>query len=419
MVIASSTFPRRPGDAVPDFVMQQALVFKKISPNLDVHVLAPHDAGAALVEDMQGLAVHRFRYFFPASMQRLAYPAILPNIRRSPLLAVQVPFFLAAEYVATRRLIRRIRPHLIYSHWFLPQALACGFAALRDGVSHAFTCHSSELALMRRVPFGGTLVRLIVDRAAAVTVVGTRQLEQLQTFFSAVQWERIAHKVRTMPMGVVPVPDAALGEGVRVLARSALEIGDDGLLLFMGRLTAKKGVFCLLDAFCQLMETVPDVRLVIAGDGELKEAIGDRICALGLTGRVTMVGHVIGEDKEHLLAAADIVVLPSVPGPLGDMEGLPVVGLEAMQWGRVLVASSAAGMGDVAEPGRDYFEYPASDGPALCRALADALSLGTERLEVMRRSAMEKASQYTWDALAPTYLEHLADQGHEKGIDRH
>lgn len=79
-------------------------------------------------------------------------------------------------------------------------------------------------------------------------------------------------------------------------------------VLAMGRLVEGKGFMETLYAMPHLPE---NYRLIIAGEGELKEAVGDVIASLGLGHRVSMSGWVAGDKKEELLLSADVFCLPS------------------------------------------------------------------------------------------------------------
>ena len=78
-------------------------------PADDIIILAPHGVGAPKWEEIAGVKIKRFRYFYPDRFQTLAYPAILPNIKKNPLLVGQVPFLVWAEYLAARRINRQLQ----------------------------------------------------------------------------------------------------------------------------------------------------------------------------------------------------------------------------------------------------------------------------------------------------------------------
>ena len=95
------------------------------------------------------------------------------------------------------------------------------------------------------------------------------------------------------------------------------------LVLFAGRLAEQKGVDDLLAALDLVRHVRPDVRTLIVGDGPLRGQLEETARAFELDGQVRFLGH--RDDVPRLLAAADLLVLPSL------YEGLPNVVLEAMR----------------------------------------------------------------------------------------
>ncbi|MGH7636201.1 MAG: glycosyltransferase [Gemmatimonadaceae bacterium] len=395
VLFAGSTFPRRYDDTLPDFMWRQVRWMARVTPGLSAFVLAPHDASAATRETWDGVQVRRFRYLVPAALQRLVYPAIWPNLRRNPLLILQVPLLLVAEFFATLRWARRERFDLVYSHWFMPQGVACGLAALATGTPHAFTTHSSDVAVMRRLPFiGPWLVRFLVRRARAITAVSTRSRDIVASFFTSAEWERLSPKVAVIPMGVDPTE------------WRDIPAGSPNELLFIGRLAAKKGVEYLLQAMTVEPLRSMDARLTVAGDGPLLEMLRARSSALGLADRVRFTGFVSGQPKRECFARAGTVVISSIITDAGDAEGLPVVLLEALAAGRTVVATDASGAPDVVSDD-SALVVPQKDAAALATAIARAIAMPEHERRAMRERARAVAARHDWDAVARAHVRHL------------
>ena len=86
IIVTASTYPRWADDAVPMFVHDQLVFLKKNYPFMDITLLTPHHPGAKSYEKSDFGEIFRFKYFFPVRLQRLAYPAILPNLKNNKLL---------------------------------------------------------------------------------------------------------------------------------------------------------------------------------------------------------------------------------------------------------------------------------------------------------------------------------------------
>jgi glycosyltransferase involved in cell wall biosynthesis len=395
VLFAGSTFPRWRDDQLPDFVWQQVRWITRVATGVRPFVLAPHDRGAAVREQWEGVEIRRFRYFVPAMFERLVYPAIWPNLRRRPWLILQVPFLLLSEFVATLRWIRKERFDLVYSHWFMPQGVACGLAALVTGTPHVFTSHSSDVALMRRIPIVGPwLVRFLVRRARAVTAVSTRSRDIIAGFFASEEWKRLAPRVAVIPMGV----DLAEWGGVN--AGSARE------LLFVGRLVEKKGVDYLLTAMSLEPLRSLDVRLSIAGDGPFLEHLRTRAAALRISDRVRFVGFVTGDAKIDCFRRAGIVVVPSIVTEAGDAEGVPVVLLEALAAGKVCIATDASGARDIVADDAALI-VPEQNALALAQAIATAVRMTDVERHAIGERARDTARRYDWETIARAHARHL------------
>ncbi|HEY4109302.1 glycosyltransferase family 4 protein [Puia sp.] len=128
--------------------------------------------------------------------------------------------------------------------------------------------------------------------------------------------------------------------GVSKDVRAELGIASDDLLvLFIARFTKQKQPLAMIRAFKAALETVPGMRLLMVGDGELREEALKLSSELGLGERILF--QTFRQDVPDVLAAADIFVLPSL------WEGLPIGLLEAMAMGKAIIASDVDGTGEV------------------------------------------------------------------------
>jgi len=250
---------------------------------------------------------------------------------------------------------------------------------------------------------GPLIVRAVVRQAAAGTAVSRRTLAKLRSFFADAEWATVAHKIHVLPMGVEAALGAPVDTAVRAQARAALALGERPVLVFLGRLTPKKGLPVLLAALRQLVATRPELLLLIAGDGELRRDLEGEV-SRGLAGHVRLLGHVTGDLKRQVLRAADVFVVPSVVTADGDAEGLPVALLEGLAAGRVCVATDASGADDIVTSGVDGFIVPAGDADALRACLIGVLELDPAARARLEARARERAAAFAWPVLARRYL---------------
>lgn len=115
-----------------------------------------------------------------------------------------------------------------------------------------------------------------------------------------------SERLITVPNGVARCEAGAGRNAIR--ARLGLGI-DQPVVMTVGRLTQMKAQRNLIDAIPYLRSRVPDVAVVIVGDGPLRRQLEDQAASLGVGGATRFLGHRI--DARSLLEAADVFVLPS------------------------------------------------------------------------------------------------------------
>ena len=179
--------------------------------------------------------------------------------------------------------------------------------------------------------------------------------------------EEIARDYGVRPGAVLP----NVTGGLVVASREAADV-EPGVFLFVGRLRIRKGVEVLLAAVAELAATRPEIRVVIAGDGEHRAALESAARDLGVEAQVRFLGRASAGEVRGLLAKSRALVVPST------YEGMPLVVLEAMEAGVPVVASRVSGIPEVVLGGETGWLVPPEDPPALAAALRDVM----ERPEV-------------------------------------
>jgi 1,4-alpha-glucan branching enzyme len=173
---------------------------------------------------------------------------------------------------------------------------------------------------------------------------------------------------------------------------------DEELLFFVGRLVKEKGVEVLLAALARVFAVKQKVRAVIAGKGPLLHELEEQAGSYGIRERIVFTGFLTDEERNRLLATADLVIFPSLYEPFG------IVALEAMAVGAPVIVSDVGGMSEVVEHGADGWKVPSGNPAALSVAILMLLDDRKLRLQLGNNARNKTIDAYSWDELAAKTL---------------
>lgn len=242
------------------------------------------------------------------------------------------------------------------------------------GAPTLFHLHGSEFHLFMEREAGPVLrwwIRRTLERSSAVIVL-------------APTWQRIIRRIAPgARIMVVPNPvelcpdtsDPGPGESHRVL--------------FLGLIELRKGVFDLVAAVARLATEFPDLKLAVAGAGQLHRL--RQVAAMhGVTSRLEILGWITPEQRAQELKRAAVLALPSYN------EGLPMALLEAMAAGRPVVTTHVGGIPDVVHHEQEGLLVEAGDIAGLTAALGRLMRDGDLRQRLGRQARLS-ARAYSVD----------------------
>jgi glycosyltransferase involved in cell wall biosynthesis len=163
------------------------------------------------------------------------------------------------------------------------------------------------------------------------------------------------------------------------------------LVAQVGRLEPQKDYPTFLAAAARVVAALPDVDVVVVGEGALRDELDTLAARLGLAGRVRFVG--LRHDVPALLAGVDVLALTSL------YEGLPNVVIEAMATGAVAVATDVGGCRELITPGESGLLVGPGDVEAVTGAILQVLGSGelARRLATAARRRVE--SEFAVEAM--------------------
>lgn len=193
----------------------------------------------------------------------------------------------------------------------------------------------------------------------------------------------------------IEMPKSGSAEITAVRTELGLNSSVGPVIGHVARLTAAKDQDVLLRAFARVHESLPAARLVMVGDGELRDRLVGLAADLGLGESVRFVGF--RSDVQRLLPAFDLFVLSS------HEEGLPISLLEAMAAGRPAVATSVGCIPDLLRNGAAGVLVPPHSPEELADAILNLLSDSSARAAYAQAGRREVEARFSLKKMLQCY----------------
>lgn len=344
--VVTTSYPRWPGDPAGHFVAAHVAYLR--GTGAEVEVIA--------ADDPQAIA--------QAGVIRVAAPPGLFYGGGAPD-ALEAGARGAARFAValTAAVLRRShRWRAVCAHWWLPSALA----AIGSRGPLLAIAHGGDLHLARRLRLLAPATAALLARRARFAFVAPDLRRAALLALPPLLAHQLDRAGIIEPMGI---DRGALGAIPRA-PTTPLTIA------VLARLVPIKGVDVAIAAMAHVRTPC---RMVIAGDGPLREA-------LATDPRVVFAGALDTSARDALLSRASAVVIPSRALADGRAEGLPLVALEGMAAGVPVIASAVGGLADL--PGSAITHVPPEDPVALAAAIDRVLSGAIDtRAEAIRFTA--------------------------------
>ena len=390
----TSSYPRYEGDPTAPFV--ESITRAVARRGHAIHLLLPETHRWSRPPSDGGIHFHHYRYTPLRSWTPWGFSESLEGgvrIRR-PLYAL-APIVGFSAVRAARSLASRYAIDVVHVHWVVPNGPIGALAARGRGLQLVVTLHGSDVSVSERSSAIGRATRWTFRTAAAVTAPSLDLLERARKLGAHDVLERIPYGADVERFDQSPEASER--------TRALLGVGpEDVLVAGIGRLVPVKGFQYLIEAYARAAASLPSLRLAVVGDGDGRDDLSALTRRLRLENRILFTGMAAPEEIPSYLAAADIVVVPSIHHE-GYVDGLPNVALEAMAAGKPLVASRVGGLPELVRPGETGLLVAERDSEALARAietLARDPGLRAAMGAAGRRTMLEEMS---WDVVGERF----------------
>lgn len=191
-----------------------------------------------------------------------------------------------------------------------------------------------------------------------------------------------ANKVKVVHNGVTPKSDGQESVDVKKMR--------DKVVTFMGRITFQKGPDYFVETANKVLKKIPNVRFVMAGNGDMMNRMIKRVAELRISSRFHFTGFLKGNDVDRMYAMSDIYVMPSVSEPFG------IAPLEAMLANVPVIISKQSGVSEVI---KNVVKVDFWDTDALANAICSLLS-HKSLTNTFGKMGKEEAGLLSWENTA-------------------
>jgi len=254
------------------------------------------------------------------------------------------------------------------------------------GVSFSLTLHSNEIY------FDRLLLKYKLEAARFVVTISEFNRRLLVELWPE---SGIADKVHVIHCGLDPdlfqaAPrERPTSDGARLDVKDAGSKKDEIQIVGVGQLAPRKGFHVLIEACALLSQRNVPYRCHIFGEGPERDHLEALQTRYGLHDPLRLPGRIYQEDLRHFLAQSDIFCLPCVKDKSGDLDGIPVVLMEAMAMELATVSTRVSGIPELIQHEQNGLLAEPDDARALADLLQELAS------DPQRRARLAQAGRAT------------------------
>ncbi len=340
--IIPTMFPRFEGDYYGPFVFNEAKALVK--KGFEVHVVTPHNQGAVYEEIMDGIQVHRFRWWEPKPFKALVYFKGLKDY-------IRLLTYLISLFFCLIQINRKYNIEIMHAHSVIPTGFVGAIIAKLLNVPFFITAHGMDVYNFEKYSIFRHILLFSLNSGDSAIAVSEDLVEKMR--FLGVDVNKIVLLMNA-------VDTERFKPARNKLLRNKYHIHDKELLiLFVGYLDVFKGIFEILNAFHNLKNKSSNLKLMMVGGGPKESELKTLVSEFDLEDAVIFTGEVKPGIIQEYYQAADIFVLPS------HIKGVPVVVIEAMACGLPVVVSNT----EIVEDGLNGFLVPHNNSELLANKI--------------------------------------------------
>jgi glycosyltransferase involved in cell wall biosynthesis len=331
----STTYPESNNPTKGSFVhlLNKAIV----KQNHKIVAVTPHIQNTPVNEIMDNVKIKRFRYL-PKKYENFE-GGIAESTNKSKIQILKAAFMILFFITSSIKECIKEKPDIIHAHWAFPSAFVGYLLAIIFRKKLFVTVYAAEFAVLKkRFRILKPLIKIIFNKSTKIIGITSFATKK------AIEFGADESKV----VVIRPIPNYVThdySEKEKIDYKNNLEIINQKIILFVGRLIEHKGVSYLIESMSGFSKE--EVKLIIAGGGPQYNILKNRVKQLEKNNQITFVKNPTDANLGLLYQIADIFVLPSIDDSKGDTEGLGLVMIEAMKCKIPVIATNAGGASEV------------------------------------------------------------------------
>ena len=383
-------YPRYPSDTTAPFIESIAETLQKHGAS--VTVLTPDTPKFTRTTADHSVNLKTYRYCFPRGLQLLGYSNTLINdCKLKKYVYLLAPFMVLSAIFHLLCLHRKHRFDVIHAHWLLPNGFIGVIASKLCKTPVVITLHGSDIFVSKLNPVFKAIAKWTLKHTAMVTSVTPTFLPELTSL--GVPEERRC----LIPNGVDPEVFLPPTHKQLTELQNKFSIPEKQLVMFaLGRIVLKKGFDILIQALPYVREKCPQITVIIGGDGSDLARLKGLAKEKGVSDIIRFPGTIDRLQVPIHFYLSDLFVLPAVVDPKGNMDGCPIVILEAMACGKPVVSSEISGIPIVVQNGKTGLLVEEKDPDALAAAIVSLLKNHAKREQFGKAAQQRVLHELTW-----------------------
>lgn len=321
--VLTSSFPRFENDALSLGWHWVYCLHRDLSDKYEFHIIAPYLEGTKKFESIGGMKIYRFDFLGNSGYIRQGGGSMSLRLRKSPFSRslLVLPFYFMSFYLTARKVIKKEKIQFVHAHWTLPAGLVAVF------LRKEFICSAegSDIRLTYKVPVLRNIIKFILKKANVITTIGPETMERIINLGIDARKVFILHQV----------VDSAMFENIGGVEeiRKRYRLNNVPMVLFVGNLEPLKAPDNVLRAIARVKENLPDIKLLVIGQGSMRAKLEQLAKELGIENNVIFIGWVPLTEVAKFLKAGDLLA------PTMKDTGIAGVQIEAVAAGTPFIGS--------------------------------------------------------------------------------